>query len=104
MALFDDIYDHKNTMQSIEDAELVEASDTLGKELKESKEEHEKSNKTSMLDEKAKKRQRIITMLTQAAKYIEDSDIDPDSVSVKISIGKDYKLKYKGNRTGVFMG
>lgn len=101
MALFDDIYDHKNTMQSIEDAENVEVLDTL---VKKSKEEHEKLNKTSMLDEKAKKRQRIIAMLTQAAKYIEDSDIDPDSVSVKISIGKDYKLRYKGNRTGVFMG
>ena len=104
MALFDDIYGHKNTIQSTEDAENVEAFDTLRKELKEAKEEYEKSKKTSMFGGKAKKRQRIITMLTQAAKYIEDSDIDPDNVSIKISIGKDYKLKYKGNRTGVFMG
>lgn len=104
MALFDDIYDHKNTRQSIEDAEVAETFEALGKELKNAEEEYEKSKKSSMFDEKAKKRQRIITMLNQAAKYIEDSDIDPDSVSIKISIGKDYKLKYKGNRTGVFMG
>ena len=84
MALFDDIYKNQNLMQDIEDTEVEE--------------EYEKSRKKSMFDEKHKKRQRAINTLVQAAKYIEDSDIDPDTVSIKISIGKDYKIKFKGKR------
>ena len=84
MALFDDIYKNQNLMQDIEDTEVEE--------------EYEKSKKKSMFDEKHKKRQRAINTLVQAAKYIEDSDIDPDTVSIKISIGKDYKIKFKGKR------
>ena len=98
MALFDEIYGHKNTMQAIEDAEVAEAFENLGQELKDAEEEYEKSNKKSMLDEKDKKRQRAINTLVQAAKYIEDFDIDPDTVNIKISIGKDYKIKFKGKR------
>lgn len=86
MALFDEIYIYKNQnlIQDIEDTEVEE--------------EYEKSKKKSMFDEKNKKRQRAINTLVQAAKYIEDSDIDPDTVSIKISIGKDYKIKFKGKR------
>lgn len=84
MALFDDIYKNQNLMQDIEETEVEE--------------EYEKSKKKSMFDEKHKKRQRVINTLVQAAKYIEDSDIDPDTVSIKISIGKDYKIKFKGKR------
>ena len=84
MALFDDIYKNQNLMQDIIDTEVEE--------------EYEKSKKKSMFDEKHKKRQRAINTLVQAAKYIEDSDIDPDTVSIKISIGKDYKIKFKGKR------
>lgn len=84
MALFDDIYKNQNLMQDIEDTEVEE--------------EYEESKKKSMFDEKHKKRQRAINTLVQAAKYIEDSDIDPDTVSIKISIGKDYKIKFKGKR------
>ena len=84
MALFDDIYKNQNLMQDIEDTEVEE--------------EYEESKKKSMFDEKSKKRQRAINTLVQAAKYIEDSDIDPDTVSIKISIGKDYKIKFKGKR------
>ena len=84
MALFDDIYKNQNLMQDIEDTEVEE--------------EYEKSKKKSMFDEKNKKRQRAINTLVQAAKYIEDSDIDPDTVNIKISIGKDYKIKFKGKR------
>ena len=84
MALFDDIYKNQNLMQDIEDTEVEE--------------EYEESKKKSMFDEKGKKRQRAINTLVQAAKYIEDSDIDPDTVSIKISIGKDYKIKFKGKR------
>ena len=84
MALFDDIYKNQNLIQDIEDTEVEE--------------EYEESKKKSMFDEKHKKRQRAINTLVQAAKYIEDSDIDPDTVSIKISIGKDYKIKFKGKR------
>ena len=84
MALFDDIYKNQNLMQDIEDTEAEE--------------EYKESKKKSMFDEKHKKRQRAINTLVQAAKYIEDSDIDPDTVSIKISIGKDYKIKFKGKR------
>lgn len=84
MALFDDIYRNQNLMQDIEDTEVEE--------------EYEESKKKSMFDEKHKKRQRAINTLVQAAKYIEDSDIDPDTVNIKISIGKDYKIKFKGKR------
>lgn len=84
MALFDDIYKNQNLMQDIEDTEVEE--------------ECEESKKKSMFDEKGKKRQRAINTLVQAAKYIEDSDIDPDTVNIKISIGKDYKIKFKGKR------
>ena len=84
MALFDDIYKNQNLMQDIEDTEVEE--------------EYEESKKKSMFDEKHKKRQRAINTLVQAAKYIEDSDIDPDTVSIKISIGEDYKIKFKGKR------
>lgn len=84
MALFDDIYKNQNLMQDIEDTEVEE--------------EYEESKKKSMFDEKSKKRQRAINTLVQAAKYIEDSDIDPDTVNIKISIGKDYKIKFKGKR------
>lgn len=84
MALFDDIYKNQNLMQDIEDTEAEE--------------EYEESKKKSMFDEKSKKRQRAINTLVQAAKYIEDSDIDPDTVNIKISIGKDYKIKFKGKR------
>lgn len=98
MALFDEIYGHKNTMQAIEDAEVAEAFENLGQELKDAEEEYEKPKKKSMFDEKDKKRQRAINTLVQAAKYIEDSDIDPDTVNIKISIGKDYKIKFKGKR------
>lgn len=84
MALFDDIYKNQNLMQDIEDTEVEE--------------EYEESKKKSMFDEKSKKRQRAINTLVQAAKYIEDSDIDPDTVNLKISIGKDYKIKFKGKR------
>ena len=84
MALFDDIYKNQNLMQDIEDTEVEE--------------EYEESKKKSMFDEKSKKRQRAINTLIQAAKYIEDSDIDPDTVNIKISIGKDYKIKFKGKR------
>lgn len=87
MALFDEIYGHKNTMQAIEDTEVAEAFEEIGKD-----------KKKSMFDEKSKKRQRAINALVQAAKYIEDSDIDPDTVSIKISIGEDYKIKFKGKR------
>ena len=71
MALFDDIYKNQNLMQDIEDTEVEE--------------EYEESKKKSMFDEKHKKRQRAINTLVQAAKYIEDSDIDPDTVNIKIS-------------------
>lgn len=98
MALFDEIYGHKNTMQAIEDAEVAEAFEDLGQELRDAEREYEESKKKSMFDEKGKKRQRAINTLVQAAKYIEDSDIDPDTVSIKISIGKDYKIKFKGKR------
>lgn len=84
MALFDDIYKNQNLMQDIEDTEVEE--------------EYEESKKKSMFDEKHKKRQRAINTLVQAAKYIEDSDIDPDTVNIKISIGKDYKIKFKSKR------
>ena len=84
MALFDDIYKNQNLMQDIEDTEVEE--------------EYEESKKKSMFDEKHTKRQRAINTLVQAAKYIEDSDIDPDTVNIKISIGKDYKIKFKGKR------
>lgn len=98
MALFDDIYRNQNLMQDIEDAEVKETFENLGQELKEAEEEYEKSKKKSMFDEKHKKRQRAINTLVQAAKYIEDSDIDPDTVNIKISIGKDYRIKFKGKR------
>lgn len=98
MALFDEIYGHKNTMQAIEDTEVTEAFEGLGQELIDVEREYEESKKKSMFDEKSKKRQRAINTLVQAAKYIEDSDIDPDTVSIKISIGKDYKIKFKGKR------
>ena len=98
MALFDEIYGHKNTMQAIEDAEVAEAFEDLGQELRDTEREYEESKKKSIFDEKSKKRQRAINTLVQAAKYIEDSDIDPDTVSIKISIGKDYKIKFKGKR------
>lgn len=98
MALFDEIYGHKNTMQAIEDTEVAEAFEDLGQELIDVEREYEESKKKSMFDEKSKKRQRAINALVQAAKYIEDSDIDPDTVSIKISIGKDYKIKFKGKR------
>ena len=98
MALFDEIYGHKNTMQAIEDTEVTEAFEDLGQELRDAEREYEESKKKSMFDEKGKKRQRAINTLVQAAKYIEDSDIDPDTVSIKISIGKDYKIKFKGKR------
>lgn len=98
MALFDEIYGHKNTMQAIEDTEAAEAFEDLGQELRDTEREYEESKKKSMFDEKSKKRQRAINTLVQAAKYIEDSDIDPDTVSIKISIGKDYKIKFKGKR------
>lgn len=98
MALFDEIYGHKNTMQAIEDTEVTEAFEDLGQELRDAEREYEESKKKSMFDEKSKKRQRAINTLVQAAKYIEDSDIDPDTVSIKISIGKDYKIKFKGKR------
>lgn len=98
MALFDEIYGHKNIMQAIEDTEVAEAFEDLGQELIDVEREYEESKKKSMFDEKSKKRQRAINALAQAAKYIEDSDIDPDTVSIKISIGKDYKIKFKGKR------
>lgn len=98
MALFDDIYKNQKLMQDIEDTEVEEAFENLGQELKEAEEEYGESKKKSMFDEKSKKRQRAINTLVQAAKYIEDSDIDPDTVNIKISIGKDYKIKFKGKR------
>lgn len=87
MALFDQIYGHKNTMQAIEDAEVIEALEEIGKD-----------EKKSMFDEKHKKRLRIINTLAQVARYIEDSDVDPDAINMKISIGKDYKIRIKGKR------
>ena len=87
MALFDQIYEHKNTMQAIEDAEVIEALEEIGK-----------NEKKSMFDEKYKKRLRIINTLAQVARYIEDSDVDPDAINMKISIGKDYKIRIKGKR------
>lgn len=87
MALFDQIYEHENARQAIEDAEVIEAFEEIGKD-----------KKKSMFDEKHKKRLRIINTLAQVARYIEDSDVDPDTVSIKISIGKDYKIKFKGKR------
>ena len=98
MALFDEIYGHKNTIQAIEDAEVTEVFENLEQELKSSEEEYEESKRKSMFDKKYKKRQRAINILVQTAKYIEDSDIDPDTVNIKISIGKDYKIKFKGKR------
>ena len=87
MALFDQIYEHENARQAIEDAEVIEAFEEIGKD-----------KKKSMFDEKHKKILRIINTLAQVARYIEDSDVDPDTVSIKISIGKDYKIKFKGKR------
>lgn len=98
MALFDQIYEHKNTMQAIKDTEVIEAFENLEQELKSSEEEYEESKRKSMFDEKHKKRLRIINTLAQVAKYIEDSDVDPDSINMKISIGKDYKIRIKGKR------
>ena len=87
MALFDDIYKNQNLMQDIEDTEVLESIERIGEK-----------KKKDMFDEKHKKRQRAINTLVQAAKYIEDSDIDPDTVNIKISIGKDYRIKFKGKR------
>lgn len=87
MALFDQIYGHKNTMQAIKDTEVIEALEEIGKD-----------EKKSMFDEKHKKRLRIINTLAQVARYIEDSDVDPDAINMKISIGKDYKIRIKGKR------
>ena len=87
MALFDQIYEHKNTMQAIEDTEVIEAFEDIRKD-----------KKKSMLDEKHKKRLRIINTLAQVARYIEDSDVNPDAINMKISIGKDYKIRIKGKR------
>lgn len=91
MALFDDIYKNQNLMQDIEDTEILESIEKLGEK-----------KKKDMYDEKENKRKRIINMLMQAAKCIGDSDVNPDDVSIKISIGKDYKLKIKGSNMGVF--
>lgn len=87
MALFDQIYEHENTRQAIEDTEVIEAFEEIGKD-----------KKKSMFDEKHKKRLRIINTLAQVARYIEDSDVDPDAINMKISIGKDYKIRIKGKR------
>lgn len=87
MALFDQIYEHKNTMQAIKDAEVIASFEEIGRD----------KNK-SMFDEKHKKRLRIINTLAQVARYIEDSDVDPDAINMKISIGKDYKIRIKGKR------
>lgn len=84
MALFDQIYNNKNAMQDIEDTEVLESIEKIGKKNKKYKE-----------DKKSNKRKRIISILFQIAKYIDEYDIDPDEVSIKISIGKNHKIRIK---------
>lgn len=87
MALFDEIYNNRNTIQMIEDAEVCEAIEKLGESKKCKK-------KSKTMSEKDK----VIKFLKSAIKYIQNEDgIDPNDIKITISIGNKYKCKYKGS-------
>lgn len=87
MALFDEIYNNKNAMQMIEDAEVCEAIEKLGESKK-------RKNKSKTISEKDK----VIKFLKSVIKYIQnEDDVNPDDIKITISIGKKYRCKYKGS-------
>ena len=87
MALFDEIYNNKNAMQMIEDAEVCEAIEKLGESKK-------RKNKSKTISEKDK----VIKFLKSVIKYIQsEDDVNPDDIKIIISIGKKYRCKYKGS-------
>ena len=91
MALFDEIYNHSNTMQAIEDTEAVESIErTKDKES------------IDLYDEKRIEREELISHLTSIIEYVKNIQTDPDEIYLKIKIGETFKMKYKGKGVGWF--
>ena len=91
MALFDEIYNHSNTMQAIEDTEAVESIErTKDKES------------IDLYDEKRIEREELISHLTSVIEYVKNIQTDPDEIYLKIKIGETFKMKYKGKGVGWF--
>jgi len=89
MALFDEIYNHSNTMQAIEDTEVVESIERI-----------KDKESTDLYDEKRIEREELISHLTSIIEYVKNTQVDPDEISLKIKIGGKFKMKYKGKKVG----
>ena len=89
MALFDEIYNHSNTMQAIEDTEAVESIERI-----------KDKESTDLSDEKRIEREELISHLTSIIEYVKNTQVDPDEISLKIKIGGKFKMKYKGKKVG----
>ena len=89
MALFDEIYNHSNTMQAIEDTEMVESIERI-----------KDKESTDLYDEKRIEREELISHLTSIIEYVKNTQVDPDEISLKIKIGGKFKMKYKGKKVG----
>ena len=90
MALFDEIYNHSNTMQAIEDTEAVESI------------ERTKDKESIDLYEKRIEREELISHLTSIIEHVKNIQTDPDEIYLKIKIGETFKMKYKGKGVGWF--
>lgn len=91
MALFDEIYNHSNTTQAIEDTEVAESIErTKDKES------------IDLYDEKRIEREELISHLTSIIEHVKNIQIDPDEIYLKIKIGETFKMKYKGKKVGWF--
>lgn len=91
MALFDEIYNHSNTMQSIEDTDVVESIErTKDKES------------IDLYDEKRIEREELISHLTSIIEHVKNIQTDPDEIYLKVKIGETFKMKYKGKGVGWF--
>lgn len=91
MALFDEIYNHSNTMQAIEDTEAVESIErTKDKES------------IDLYDEKRIEREELISHLTSIIEHVKNIKTDPDEIYLKVKIGETFKMKYKGKAVGWF--
>ena len=91
MALFDEIYNHSNTMQAVEDTEVVESIEKI-----------KDKESIDLYDEKRIEREELISHLTSIIEYVKNIQIDPDEIYLKIKIGKTFKMKYKGKGVGWF--
>ena len=91
MALFDEIYNHSNTTQAIEDTEMVESIERV-----------KDKESIDLYDEKRIEREELISHLTSIIEHVKNIKTDPDEIYLKVKIGETFKMKYKGKGVGWF--